>query len=117
MTVTTQDLTREELNAGIAALVKRVAELEAERDVAMQMASQSAKDLVQVRAELDRRNAQNKALAGRDTDLSASNRRLTAHVRKLALANEDLQRRLDRKQQEPEPVPRSVLGRRIGNQL
>lgn len=120
MTITTQDLTCEEIHTGFDALIKRIAELTAERDLAMQMASQATKDQERERRE---HKAELKLLDGlissvridRD-DKHDQIRRLNARVRELALTNEDLQRQLDAAQQEPEvPAPRRRFLKHAGN--
>lgn len=117
---TTADLSCEEIHAGFDALIKRIAEIAAVRDVAIKMASQATKDLVQARhehkAELDLYDNLVSSLRLNDDRKNDDLRRLTARVHELALANEDLQRQLETaRQQRPERT--SWLSRRIGNSL
>ena len=95
--------------------------LQAERDCAMQMAGQAAKDLVRVRTEmqarLDVRDALITSLRAADDSKNDDLRRLNARIRELAVENEDLREQRKRDQQEAPPVRKSWLSRRIGNQL
>lgn len=120
----TADLTCDEIHAGFDALIKRIAEIAAERDLARQMAAQATKDLIRARDEAQARLAVHDVLV---TSLRAhietkteENRRLTTHARELALANEAMQQQLNQAQQrtnETKPPRWSVFGRRIGNRL
>lgn len=120
MTTTTQPTLEEQVQA----LKETAARLAAERDVARQMASATTKELVRTRDELkvmqtriDARDRLIESLRINDDRKTDSLRRLTAYVRELALTNENQLRRLDRAQQEPQPVRNSWWSRRIGNQL
>jgi chromosome segregation ATPase len=129
MTITpsaaTADLTCDEIHTGFDALIKRIAEIAAERDLARQMASQATKDLIRTRDEAQARLAVHDVLvASLRAHIDAKNhdiRQLNACIRELALANEDLQKQRETEQQqrpaEPKPPRRSVFGRRIGNSL
>lgn len=98
--------------------------LQAERDCALQMASQATKDLVRTRKEMqariDVRDNLISSLRLSDDRKNDDLRRLNARVRELALANENLQRQLDQHQQELPPVRkpwRVRLLQRIRNRL
>lgn len=118
---TSQDLTCEEIHAGFDALIKRIAELAAERDAAFQMAAQATKDLVRERREsegqLKVRDALIDSLRINADRTNADVRRLSARVRELAVENEDLRARSERDQREPPTVRKNWRSRRIGNQL
>ncbi|ACU71942.1 hypothetical protein Caci_3033 [Catenulispora acidiphila DSM 44928] len=91
-----------------------------ERDIAMQMASQATKDLVQARTEFEARLRNRDALIAslRATAETRDDKilRLTAHVRELALANEEQQRQLDAAQQQAAPPARRRRFLRGGDQ-
>lgn len=121
---TSHELTCEEIHTGFDALIERIADLAAQRDIACQMASQATKDLVRVRdekqamqAQLDLRDALIESLRLSDDRKTGDLRHLTARVHELALANEELQRQRERDQQEPAATRKSWLSRRIGNSL
>lgn len=118
---TTADLSCEEIHAGFDALIERIAEIAAVRDLALQIASQATKDLVQARrehkAELDLYDNLISSLRLNDDRKNDDLRRLTARIHELALANEDLQRQRKQDRQEPKPARQSWLSRRIGNGL
>lgn len=103
---TSQDLTCEEIHTGFDALIERVADLAAQRDIACQMASQATKDQERERreheAELRLLNNLIAAVRIDRDDKHDEIRQLNARIRELALANEDLQRQLDAVQQQPE---------------
>lgn len=111
------DLTCEEIHAGFDGLVERLAQMAAERDLALKMAAQATKDLVRARHTVDVRDAVIKSLRIDGDGKNAEIRRLNARVHELCLVNDDQQRRLDQAQQEPKPVRSSWWSRRIGNQL
>ncbi|WP_297827402.1 hypothetical protein [Mycobacterium sp.] len=127
MTAATQDLTCEEIHTGFDALIERIAELAAERDAAVKerdaalaKADESERRMKRAHHELVVADAVNQSHEWEIDDKNAEIRRLTAHAYNLAFANENLQRRLDRAQQEAKPARRrwpSCLSRRIGNQL
>lgn len=118
---TSQDLTCEEIHAGFDALIKRIAELAAERDCAMQMAAQATKDQDRERREFEGRLKVRDALVDSlriaDDRKNDDLRRLNARVRELAVENEDLRARHEQDQREPPPVRKNWRSRRIGNQL
>lgn len=84
-------------------------QLVTERDCAFKMAGHTTRELARAHDELKGLKAQlplrdnliESLRIDRDTKAN-SNRRLTARVRELALANEDLQRQLDATRQQPE---------------
>lgn len=119
MTVTTQDLTCEEIHTGFDALIERIAELAAERDAAFHMAAQATKDLVRARRQIATQETVDTSRLAVIDDLNTENRRLETRNRELAIENEDLRARHDRNQhpQETPPVRASWWSRRIGNQL
>lgn len=141
MTTTTELLTCDEIHAGFDAFIDRVADLAAQRDHAKaeradlleancrlqqelaftrMLASHATKDLARTRHALITRDADNEHLRADRDAKDVQIRRLTALLRESALDRENLQRRLDRDQQEAKPPRRywpSCLSRRIGNQL
>lgn len=108
------------LEEQVLALKETAARLAAERDAAMQMASQATKDLMSTRTDYEARLKVHDALVeslriGRETDAS-DKRRLNARVLELAVTVEDLQQQLDAaRQQSVGPAPRKrrrILPRR-----
>lgn len=94
------------LAAEYAGLLDTNRQLQAERDVAFEMAGQATKDQERERRVLLARikvrdNLISSVRIDRD-DKHDEIRRLNARIRELALTNEDLQRRLDTAQQQPE---------------
>jgi hypothetical protein len=114
---TTEGLTCEEIHAGFDALIKRVAEIAADCDLARKIASEATKELVRARHELILRDAVNTSLLDDISALGADNRQLTARVHELAVANEDLHAQLDRTQQEPPSARRTRWRARNRNRL
>ena len=108
------------LQEKVHALEVTARRLVAERDCALGMASRATKDLVRVQRESKAQlTLRENIVSSLRIDADSKNddiRRLTARVHELALANEDLQARLDREQQET-PVRRSWWSARIGNRL
>jgi hypothetical protein len=128
---TTADLSCEEIHAGFDALIKRIAEIAAVRDVALQIASQATKDLVRARgeheAELKSRDEEARArLDLRDNVISLLRiagdakdnkiRQLTAQLREPAAADEGRRRQSEAVQQQPEaPAMWRRFLQRLGN--